>query len=111
MIRAMLGADKAAAMLRDPQGYKDVDTFKTLPNRPTFYSTQADTLVFFKHCDGKDPSNDLIVKRGEIVKPWTLKLTKFNAVKGASPPIEHCSISSTQARLDNFDVTGQRSLF
>lgn len=107
----MLGADKAAAMLREPRAYKDVDTFKTLPNRPTFYSAQTRTLIFFKDCDGKDPSDDLIVKKGEIVKPWALKLTKFNAVKGASPPIEHCSVSSAQARLDNFDVTGKRSLF
>ena len=98
----MLGVDRAEDMLRTRGCYKSLITYKELPDCQAFYLKGDQPLVFFKHRDGVLPAG----KKSE--KPWRLKLTKFQSVKGST--LQHSSLSCAQARSENFSLTGETML-
>ena len=101
----MLGVDRAAILLRDPHTDSSVKTYCELPNSSSFFlAAEGGELVFFKHPSGDRPDK-LSASKQEAA--WTLKLTKFQAVKAVSG-LEHSSISCAMARSQGLIFTGAR---
>ena len=101
----MLGVDRAAELLRTTA--QSCRSYSELPNAKAFFTDgdPAVEKVFCKDKSGVHPA-DLIVSKHEGA--WTLKLSKWNAVRGTG--LEHSRVSCARARQEDFTLTGSAQI-
>ena len=103
----MLGAEHAESMLLGTaQSAAEVPRYSEVPNNRSFFNDLADSeIVFIRDTNGTYPTQHFASKNKG---PWTLKLSKWQAVKGrlGNNGLEHSRVSCARARQEGFELTG-----